>query len=328
MPNENLSVTRPAHWSVEHAFQLAEAVHENPGARVKRQHVVSKAVLGNYTAGETDAPLITMVDLQTRMARDVGIADAAIEKDFLRVDSLNSEQIWGRTETLIPAAVRAARDQCILARSDQLHVLRRAVALHFARSISTLLVVEQTWPKVRERMIQELADRADSRIAIEVQRRVGRSPTRQEILDFVEHSAATPIDELLRSGAYARVRIEQFYDQALERFESWGVEVLRVPSNDLVISDNPVVLACAGDDRRGATNRMAIGDAHTIVFPLAPDILISMGPKNGYATATRQLVLELNRSQIAGAHRFVFHRIGQDISDVISAHSGFAATSG
>ncbi|MFC7487245.1 DUF4238 domain-containing protein [Knoellia pratensis] len=318
--------SRPAHRSAEDTFERAEAVYENAGPRVKRQHVVSRAVLGNFTTGKSHAPQVTMVDLLTGTARKVGTADAAIEKNFIRVDSLKTEQIWGLTETLIPSALEAARSERILTQPDQIQVLRRVVALHFARSISTRNVVEQTWPRIRDRVVQQLAERESSRISAELRPRLGRSPSREERLELVEHAAATGVDVLTGSGAYARIRIEQFYDQALERFESWGVEIIRAPSNDLVITDNPVVLARSGDDRRAARDRMAIDDAHSIVFPLAPDLLISMGPKTGYARANREAVATLNRSQIAGAHRFVFHRIGQDLSEVIMAHPGVVET--
>lgn len=295
-------------------FQLAEDVHKNPGRRVKRQHVVSKTVLGNYVREPAEGPFVNMVDLQTQVTRRVATTDAGFEKDFIRVDSFNSEKVWAETETLIPAALRAAREATVLDQPDQLQVLRRTIALHFARSFATLEVVERTWPANRARIMAQLEDRGARRVSEAFEKRYGRPATRQEIAATIERAAQTGIDELVRSGAYARVRIEQLYDQALERFESSGIEVIRALDNDLVITDNPVVLARSRDGRRSGDNRMAIDEAHTIVFPLAPDVLISVGPKSGYGSANAAAVEALNRSQVAGAHRFVFHREGQDIA--------------
>lgn len=309
---------RPAHWSVEYAWELAEAVHNNPGRRVKRQHVVSKTVLGNFVRDKTNGPFIKMMDLRTQVDRRVATSDAGFEKDFIRVDSFNSEQVWGETETLIPAALRATREGTVLGRPEQLQVLRQVVALHFARSFTTLIVVEQTWPTKRAEIIENLQDTAGVRISEAFERRFGRPATRPEIARTVEYAARTGLDQVVQSGAYARIRIEQLYDQALERFEPWGVQVVRAPDNNLVISDNPVVLARVGDDRRSGRNRMAVDEANSIVFPLAPDVLISMGPDSGYAVASAEAVKALNRSQIAGAHRFVFHREGQDIANLIA----------
>lgn len=317
MTEDNTPVPRPARWSVEYAWKLAEAVHNNPGRRVKRQHVVSKTVLGNFVRDKANGPFVNMMDLRTRVDRRVATSDAGFEKDFIRVDSFNSEQVWGETETLIPAAVRAAREETVLGRPEQLQVLRQAVALHFARSFTTLNVVEQTWPAKRAQIIDRLGETAARRISEAFERRYSRPATRDEIAETVEYAARTGLDQVVQSGAYARIRIEQLYDQALERFEAWGVEVIRAPDCNLIISDNPVVLARAGDDRRSGENRMAIDEANSIVFPLAPDVLISMGPRSGYAVANVQAVEALNRSQIAGAHRFVFHREGQDIADLI-----------
>lgn len=311
---------RPAHWSTDHLFQIALHLHRNSGARVVRQHVVSKTVLRNYTLGGTSAPRITAVDLTDLTARDVGIADAGIAKNFIRVDSANAEEVWGRTETLIPAAVEAARNPTILQQPEHLEVLRRALALHFARAHSTLEILDRTWTALRGRLTETAAAELTHVLVPALERRHGTTPTRQDLVDLV-HEAATETDEIVASGAYARVRVEQLYDQALEKLESWHIEVVRVPSNDLVITDNPVVLARVGDDRRTSANRIALAEANSIVFPIAPDVLVSMGPQGGYTTATEQAVADLNRSQIAGARRFVFHRRGQDISNVVTAYT-------
>lgn len=321
MTESNTSVPRPAQWSVEYVWQLAEAVHNSPGRRVKRQHVVSKTVLGNFVRNTAHGPFINMVDLRTRVDRRVATSDAGFEKDFIRVDSFNSEQVWGETETLIPAALRAAREETVLARPEHLQVLRQAVALHFARSFTSLNVIEQTWPAKRAQILAHLEDKAARRISEAFERPYSRPATQVEIAETVDYAARTGLDQVVQSGAYARIRIEQLYDQALERFESWGVEVIRAPENDLVISDNPVVLGRVGDERRSGDNRMAIDEANSIVFPIAPDVLVSMGPMSGYAVANTEAVEALNRSQIAGAHRFVFHREGQDMADLIAGEA-------
>lgn len=323
MTQHGIERKRPADWTPEEAFQLAKAIHNHKNApRVKRQHVVSRTVLANFATTGPRGPRIGMYDLASGTSRDVSPADAAIEKDFIRIDSFASEQIWSDTESLIPAAHTAARCQAVLNQPDQLHVLRRAIALHFGRSITTLTIVEQTWPRVRDRIISDLLPKARPHLVDMLARREGRPPSESEVMAEIDSIAADGVENVLASGAYARVRIEQFYDQALERFERSGVEIVHVPTNNLVITDNPVLLQRPGDGRRSAMGRMAIDDAATIVFPLAPNVLVSIGPHNGYGSANQQAVDEINRSQIAGAHRFIFHQPRQDISDLISAFPG------
>lgn len=314
---------RPADWTAEEAFQFAEVIHNRQNApKIKRQHVVSRTVLASFAITGPKAARIDMHDLANGTTRDVGSADAAIEKDFIRIDSFTSEQIWSDTESRIPAAHTAAKSRAVLNRPDQLQVLRRAIALHFGRSITTLAVVEHTWPRVRNRIINDLLPKAKPHLVAMLTKRDGRPPSESEVMAEIDTIAADGVEKVLASGAYARVRIEQFYDQALERFERSGVEVVHVPTNDLVITDNPVLLQRPGDGRRSAMGRMAIDEAATIVFPLAPDLLISIGPRNGYCSANQQAVDEINRSQIAGAHRFVFHQPGQNISHLVSAYPG------
>jgi hypothetical protein len=321
MTQRGSSGKRPADWTAEEAFQLAEAIHNNQNApKVKRQHVVSRTVLRNFTITGPRGSRIGRHDLVNGTTRDVSTADAAIEKDFMRIDSFVSEQIWSDTESLIPAAHTAAQSRAVLNQPDQLQVLRRAIALHFGRSITTLAVVEQTWPRVRDRIINDLLTKAHPHLVAMLTKREGHPPTESEVMAEMDTIAADGVEKVLASGAYARVRIEQFYDQALQRFARLGVEIVHVPTNDLVITDNPVLLQRPGDQRRAAMGRMAIDEAATIVFPLAPDLLISIGPRNGYGSANQQAVDEINRSQIAGAHRFVFHKPGQNISHLVSAY--------
>lgn len=321
MTQQGIPGKRPADWTAEEAFQLAEAIHSRQTApKIRRQHVVSRTVLDNFAVTGAKGPRIGMHDLFTGTTRDVSSRDATIEKDFIRIDSFASEQIWSDTESLIPAAHIAAKSRTVLNRPDQLQVLRRAIALHFGRSITTLAVVEQTWPRVRDKVIEGLLPKARPHLVAMLTKRDGRPPSESQVMAEVDNIAADGVEKVLASGAYARVRIEQFYDQALERFERSGVEVVHVPTRDLIITDNPVLLRRPGDGQRSAMARMAVDEAATIVFPLAPNLLISIGPRNGYGSANQQVVDEINRSQIAGAHRFVFHQPGQDISHLVSAH--------
>lgn len=166
MTQQGITGKRPADWTADEAFQLAETVHSRQNApKVKRQHVVSRAVLKNFATTGPKGPRIGMHDLDNGTTRDVSSADAAIGKDFIRIDSFASEQIWSDTESLIPAAHTAAMSRAVLNRPDQLQVLRRVIALHFGRSITTLAVVEQTWPRIRDRIINDLSPRRDLTLA-------------------------------------------------------------------------------------------------------------------------------------------------------------------
>lgn len=310
---------RPAHWSLEHLSDIAKTLLTLSGVHVVRQHVVSKTVLGNFTEKLDGAPRVGLFDAHAGSPMPaVGVKDVGLVKNFLRVDSTHAEDLWGKVETQLPAAVKAARTRDVLNHPEKLDVLRKAIALHFARASSTLDVMERTWTAQREVTIANVVARDRDLLSVHFRKVRGAQPTDDDLIEFVREFGAG-FTELVESGAWARVRMEQLYDQVLEKAESWGVEVILVPSSDLVLTDNPVVLTREGDDRRKGENRMALGDANAIFFPIAPDVLLSLGPKDGWGTANHEAVANFNASQVAGTHRWVYHRPSQDVADLVAA---------
>jgi hypothetical protein len=262
---------RPAHWSLEQVHAIAETLLTLSGAHVVRQHVVSQTVLRNFTEKVEGAPRVGLYDAPAGSAKSpVGVKDAGVVKNFLRVDSASAEKLWGQVETQLPAAVRAARTPDVVDRPEMLDVLRKAIALHYPRASSTLDVMERTWVTQREVTIGNIVARDRDLLARHFRKVRGAEPTDEDLVEFVREFGAG-FSELVESGAWARVRMEQLYDKVLEKAESWGVEVILVPGGDLVVSDSPVVLTRKGDDRRKAGNRMAVGDANAIFFPVAPE---------------------------------------------------------
>jgi hypothetical protein len=310
---------RPAHWSLEQVRAIAETLLTISGTHVVRQHVVSQVILRNFTEKVDGAPRVGLYDAPAgRAMSPVGVKDVGVVKNFLRVDSAQAEKLWGQVETQLPAAAKAARTPDVVNQPEKLDVLRKAIALHYARASSTLDVMERTWTTQREVTIQNILTRDRDLLARHFRRVRGAEPSDDDLVEFVREFGAG-FSQLVESGAWARVRMEQLYDQVLEKAESWGVEVVLVPGGDLVVSDNPVVLTRKGDDRRRAGNRMAVGDANAIFLPVAPDVLVSLGPGDGWGTANAEAVASLNASQVAGAHRFVFHRPSQNVGSLVGA---------
>ncbi len=65
-------------------------------------------------------------------------------ENFVKIDSRETEQLWGLTEQDLPAAIKAARTRRVLQNPKHVAVIKDAIALHFARSLDTLESVSRT----------------------------------------------------------------------------------------------------------------------------------------------------------------------------------------
>lgn len=66
---------------------------------------------------------------------------------------------------------------------------------------------------------------------------------------------------------------------------------------------------------------MALGDAHTIILPIGPTYLLSIGPHPNHLPVPRARVDELNTPQTRAAGRYVYTRPGSPCAPSSSARS-------
>jgi hypothetical protein len=66
-------------------------------------------------------------------------------RDFVQIDSEETEHLSGLTEQELPSAIDAARTLRVLHDLKHVAVIKDAIALHFARSLDTLESVNQSW---------------------------------------------------------------------------------------------------------------------------------------------------------------------------------------
>lgn len=113
--------------------------------RVGEQHVVSRALLRRFLGPTNQGDRLLAYNLRfgganLRTPRAVGKLE-----NFVKIDSQETERLWGLTEQDLPAAIDAARTRRVLRDLKHVAVIKDAIALHFARSLDTLESADQNW---------------------------------------------------------------------------------------------------------------------------------------------------------------------------------------
>lgn len=149
--------------------------------------------------------------------------------------------MWARTENQIDDAVVSARVSGVHAPPMHLAVLRKAMALHFARGTATVELLDGLWARRRPHLVGSLVQRHRKSLTTHYQARFGRLPTESELRRLVEGytSDGTHLNE---TGAWTRARVEQLFAllNGVNRTPRRMELVRPSDSTAFFISDDPV----------------------------------------------------------------------------------------
>ena len=288
--------------------------------KVREQHLVSRALLREFCRGDVHGGgLLVSHALRSERNRPTGPGGVAYREHFVKIDSRETERIWGRFEQELPTALAAAYTRRALGQPKHLAVIKGTVALHFARSPDVLdgqaatlrqaidtLHAEylRNWPLVealyymKHRLYPSHGDRARHEIADDL-----LAQTRQ----------------LADSGALFRLRVVDLFEKARDMAGWMGVRILRPRRGEFLIGDVPAIPI---DEASGAfglfRGGIAFGDATTVVLPLGPRRLAALirGPDSFEVIAGAE-VDELNRLQVANARTHVAFRRGSGLERLV-----------
>lgn len=299
---------------------LAEAQRATSGQAptIPVQHVISRALLRRFcevVRPKSGRELIEWV-LPYRKNSLKSPTGAGFMKDFVKIDSAMTEELWATVENRLPEATDAAGT----GRPPQdpvLHqVLRDAVTLHLVRNPRTLAAHDRTFNEVFARNVDRyaatpLADEA-------FRRRYGILPGGDE---GRKQSAELLLRELrsnYESGALFRFRVEAHFERFKELLRQQPLNIVAVPppgNAELLIGDGPV-LAVAFDGTQ-ITPAPLIAATH-VVLPLTPFLLVVLGSEALASLPPDHLVEQINHLEVLGAERCVYHRPGVDFSASIA----------
>ena len=105
-------------------------------------------------------------------------------------------------------------------------------------------------------------------------------------------------------------RVEYHYQYARAHFARAELQIGYVVEGELVIGDAPVITRREGHGGHGVHQGVALEEASTVVMPIAPNVLIGLGPTSEYVRLERSMVDKFNVPQLRAFHRWLGCRPG------------------
>lgn len=287
--------------------------------KVGKQHLVSQVLLREFCRADADGGgLLVSHALSSGHNRFTGPGGVAYREHFVKIDSLETERIWGRVEQDLRAALLAAYSRRILGQPKRLVVIKEAVALHFARSPDVLdgeaATLHQTIESLRAQCLGNWS-LIENLYYLKHQRYPPRGDrARNEIADDL----LAQTRQLVASGALFRLRVVDLFEKARDMAGSMGVRILRPRRGEFLIGDVPAIPFDATSGAFGLSGGVTFGNATTVVLPLGPRRLAALthGPDSFEAISGAE-VDELNRLQVANARTHVAFRRGSGLDRLV-----------
>lgn len=275
--------------------------------RVREQHVVSRALLRRFLGPTNQGDRLISYNLQFGKAYFRGPRAVGKLENFVKIDSLETEQLWGLTEQDLPTAIKAARTRRVLHNPKHVAVIKDAIALHFARSLDTLKSVEQNWQQtLAAARAAYIADRpAMEQLFYQKHGYYASGSTvAEEIADDLL-SAATALNQ---SGAYFRLRVVDLFEEARRIAAASRLEIIwsRRRQFQFLLGDVPAITVGAGGAALGIPGGVPFGDATTVFLPLSPWRLAALHRADNFEAVGARAVRRANALQIAKARDYVY----------------------
>ncbi len=226
-------------------------------------------------------------------------------ENFVAVDSASVEALWGDVERRVPAAIAAVHAGTPFANPRHVATLRDLIVLHFVRSLHYRDMHTASFERARTRLVAKVTRKYPERLRLEALRETGLHLSGPSLGAFAEllierHSVMQDHE----SGKFFRANIEDTFHKMRDLASTWRVEVTTPESGQFLIGDSPALTLSVEEGR--TIYGMAFGDAQTLVLPIGPRHLLSLGRQEVTITVSQSFVDRLNAVQIHAAHRYVY----------------------
>lgn len=240
-------------------------------------------------------------------------------RHFVPVDSQATEKLWQQVESHLTQAITAALNGTALTSPAHLSTLRRAVALHFARNPQTLTIHNQSFTDALQDQVEQWAK---TPLATEAfRRRYGLEPAGPEALHLGAEAALERLVQLHKEGGLFRLSVQRLFEIVCDRFDTRGIQILTPasPSKEFLLGDIPALTLDHATGAVGLAQGVTADHADEIFMPLAPGLLVAVGPPDGARPIPDHEVDQYNRRQACAAHDYLIHRPGADFTASITA---------
>lgn len=219
------------------------------------------------------------------------------------------EALWGRLENDAARGLSALDDDSVFSSLELTQAMKHFVALHFFRNSRNL----KRWEAVSQARLQLGFDRL-------------RSSHREGLAALAENQGLDPTSEPDLYAAFSDYALSNsefdglFQDLQTSWFERSGMDVRRAglevfdTQEGLVLSD----LGTIALDANGIPTDAPFAEAPTLLLPVGPRLLVSLGPSNTRATLSSDRTQTLVRQLLQTATYWAYSHPADDHTQWIS----------
>lgn len=284
------------------------------------QHVVSQVILRRFLGPTSQGDRLLDYNLRYGKAKLRVPKEVGKLRDFVQIDSEETEQLWGRTEQELPAAIDAAKTRRVLQNPRHIAVIKDAIALHFARSLDTLESVNQSWQQTLD--AARAAYLADQPAMEELfYRKHGFVASGLVVAEEIADDLLRTAKELYENGSYFRLRVVDVFEEARRMAVSARLEIIRPSRGNsrFLLGDVPAISYDARRNALGIPGGVPFGDATTVFMPLTPTRLAALSRADRFEAVPARAVRQVNAFQVAKAHNYVFMHPESDLRRFVAS---------
>ncbi|WP_298334987.1 DUF4238 domain-containing protein [Ferrimicrobium sp.] len=298
-----------------HELAYEATLGSDPNApRRDEQHLVSLTLLRGFRLATPKGLLMGHYSTEYGLRPDVEPRGVAKLDRFVKIDSRRTEEVWGRVETDLPAAIAAAEAGCLFEHPEHVNTLKEAIALHYARSFDVKNLDDKFWKQSLSEIVDNLRSSpglVDTLYRLKTGSDGAPAISEKEMIIRKFHD---DIANLVDSGVMFRYRVVHLFKQATDLIADAGLEILRPPADsEFLIGDVPVITSDQAGLRQGIEAGMPIGGANIVVMPFSPTLLVSLAKTDADRVLPAAWVERVNTWQIKAAQRGIFARPGSPL---------------
>jgi hypothetical protein len=282
------------------------------------QHVVSRALLRRFCGPTSHGDRLLSHNLQFGKARLLSPRAVGKLTNFVKIDSEETERLWGLIEQNLPAAIDAARTRRVLQNPRHVEVIKDAIALHFARSLDTLESADRTWRDgLASARARFLADRPSMEHLFYLKHGfvAAGSAVAEEIADDLLKDAMA----LYQSGAAFRLRVVDVFEATRRMAASARLEIIRPRRGQFLLGDVPAISHDRKRQVLGTAERVPFGDATTVFLPLSPTRLAALSNADRFESVAAAVVRHANAFQLTRAREHVYMHPASGLAGFVTA---------
>jgi hypothetical protein len=260
---------------------------------VSNQHTVTKRILKEYADSHGKLAVFDRT-AGTRQLRSPGAGIFTTQFDLF--DSRGAEERWNIFENRFPAALSRVRLRTALTDDRTVATLKDLIALHWARSTSIRVTQERIYAKVIEEHKRRLVKTRPDLLERALRNDVGLTAASHAELNWLSDKLHDRV-ATENTAMWNSQRDAVNFAAARSYIDKFAVQVGYAEGRDFLISDCPVLTTTQGVKGTGPHQGIGIKSANRIAMPIAPDLLLALGPEPAIHEMTNEVVDRYNQWQ-------------------------------